>query len=84
MNGYIDHTKIGKPLTERARRVEFRGESPNEEWFGQIEIMSGKDGVFSLHIKRSHMKKYGGKKWHTESIYATISAEAWEHLKTAD
>jgi hypothetical protein len=70
-------------MTERARRVAFTGESPNEEWVGEIEVMSGKGGTVSVHIERSHKAKYGGKKWHSVSVYATLTAEAWAHLTSA-
>ena len=79
-------SKIAKSICERARKVEFMGESANEEWMGTIEIMSGKGGVMEIHIERSALKKYSHKqaKWHTQSVYATIDAEAWKHLTTAE
>lgn len=69
-------------LAERARKVEFRGESALEEWHGQIEVMEGKGGVMSVHISRAHLA-HGGKKWHRESIYVDIDAASWAHLISA-
>lgn len=72
-----------RAITERAREVTFQGESPNEEWMGEVEIMCDRDGNMSLHVKRSSIKKYTGKKWHSESVYLTLTREAWEHLRAA-
>lgn len=72
-----------KSICEHARSVRFAGESPTEEWMGEIEVMGTRDGSMSLHIERSHKAKYGGKKWHRTSSYVTISAESWAHLISA-
>jgi len=80
---YINKSKPTKGISERARRVSFSGESPNEEFVGEIEVMCDREGNMSIHIERSHKAKYGGKKWHTNSTYATISPDAWAHLVSA-
>jgi len=84
----MEWNRFSKPaasICERARKVEFRGESANEEWMGFIEVMSGKSGVMEVHVERSALKKYTPKaKWHTQSVYATISADDWRHLLTAE
>lgn len=72
-----------RPITERARKVEFRGQTPNESYFGSIEVISGTGDTISICVERAHMKKYSGKKWHRETIYLTLTREAWAHLMTA-
>lgn len=81
---YSNSSKRAKSITERARKVEFRGETPNLSYHGFIEVMSGKDDIMEVHIERSHLKKYvKNAKYHTESVYASISREDWQYLISA-
>ena len=83
MIGWSHFSEIVEAITERARRIIFHGESPSETWQGHVEVMSKSDATIELHVSRSHLKKYQGKRWHTESVYVTMSREAWQHLCSA-
>jgi hypothetical protein len=82
MTQWRDTNAIVAAVSAGARKITFSGESPNEEWLGDIEIMRGADGNVSLYITRSNKKKWTGKKWSGTSVYVTLSGEAWEHLKS--
>lgn len=81
---YTTSSQRRSALAERGRKVAFSGDTPNYEYFGHIEVMSGKDNVMSIHCERSQKKKYApNARWHTESVYAEISREDWKHLISA-
>lgn len=83
MIGWSHVSEIARSIAEHARQINFRGESPSEAWHGLVEVISKAGGAVELHVRRSHRKKYRGKKWHSESVYVTISGEAWQHLCSA-
>ena len=81
IDGYTNTSKPAKSICERARKVDFRGESPSEEYMGFIEVISGQTGTFEIHLERSALKKYRkNAKWHTQSVYAIISPADFAHL----
>jgi hypothetical protein len=83
MDGWKYVSNLQRAITERARRISFSGESPSEEWMGDVEVMSGANDMIELHVSRSHKAKYTGKRWNTQSVYVTMTKASWEHLKSA-
>jgi hypothetical protein len=79
---YENNCTIARAVTERARQVNVIGHGPLESYNAEVEVMSGSDGQMALHVRRSHVR-WDGKKWHSESIYVTLSAEAWAHIISA-
>lgn len=81
MHGYSNSSNQAPPLAGLGRKVDFRGETPNEEYIGFIEVMDGQGDTISVHVERSALKKYSPRsKWHTESVYANIDAKDWRYL----
>ncbi len=75
----MNECKISPTLSMRHRQINIRGESATLDFMGRVEVGTGKNGM-TLHIERSQKKKFGGKKWHTESVYVELTPEAWAHL----
>lgn len=80
---YIHKTKPGHAIAPHARKVDFIGETPNEDYHGFVEVIGTHHSTIEIHLARSTLKKYkANAKWHTQSVYATISASDWRHLLT--
>lgn len=76
-------SKPGHAIANHARKIDFIGETPSEEYHGFVEIIGTSHGVVEIHVERSTLKKYRAKAiWNTQSVYATISASDWRHLLT--
>lgn len=80
---YKHTSRPGHAIAPHARKIDFFGETPNEEYHGFAEVIGASHGVVEIHVERSSLKKYKPRaKWNTQSVYATLSTSDWRHLLT--